>query len=124
MEYILSILFLLSFGGIGVFLLIRSLRLRRKGIFAIGTVAQIKKTGRSYPTTVQFTTIKGEEIQISGMTVSIPVSILRIGNSVPLLYDPDNPKSAVEYNPLTMWFLPLGFIGASILALYIMIFQL
>ena len=124
MEYFLSILFLLSFGGVGAFLLFRSVQLRRKGIFAIGTVTQINKTGRSYPTTVQFTTINGEEIQISGMSVSIPKSVLRIGNSVPLLYDPDNPKSAVEFNPITMWFIPLGFIGASILVLYIMIFLL
>ena len=111
-----------KFRGNRFYLLIRSLRLRKKGVFAIGTVTQINKTGRSYSVTIQFTTIKGEEIQTSGMTTSYPKSGLRVGNSVPLLYDPDNLKSVVEYNVITMWILPLGIIGASIFALYVIFY--
>jgi hypothetical protein len=117
MTIFFSIVFLLIFAGVGVYLLIRSIRLQKNGTFTMGTVTKIIKVGRAYTLTIQFTTTKGENVKIPNMLVSS--LIFGAGHPVPLLYDSKNPKNAVEYNPITMWLVPLTLIGIASFALYI-----
>lgn len=116
----MAILFGTLLAGFGLFMLWRSLQLRRKGLFTIGTVAKVNMRGGVPIVTVSFKTIKNKTIIFSpgGWTSISNSAFYQIGSSVPVLYDPANPKDAVIYTVDFMWVLPLFLVGLGSFFIY------
>ena len=82
--------------GFGVLNIWRSIRLRVKGTFTIGTVTSVKWRNRVPNVSVIFKTQKKKKIgfRAGGWTSIINSPFYQVGNSVPVLYDPHNPTDA------------------------------
>jgi hypothetical protein len=98
----------------------RSAKLRIKGLFTIGTVTRVKMRGKVPVVTVSFKTTRNKTIIFSpgGWTSLNTSPFYQVGASVPILYDPNNPRDAVIYTIDFMWLLPLGFIGLGFFFMY------
>jgi len=115
----MGIVFGLVILGFGIFGLQRSLRLRTKGRFTIGTVTKIQYRGRSLIVFVSFDISKKQAVTFeAGAWRGINTPLYKIGNQVPVLYDPNNPTDAVVYNIDSMWLIPLSFFGLGAFVIY------
>jgi hypothetical protein len=120
----MTILLGLFLSGLGLFMLWRSVHLRLKGLFTIGTV--IKKVvlwpwGRGAPVlTVSFKTIRNKTITFTsgGLTGINRFSFYQVGGPVPVLYDPNNPRNAVIYTLYFIYLSPLFFVGLGFFLIY------
>ncbi len=112
----MGILFGLFLSGFGSFMLWRSLRLRMKGLFTIGTITDV-----GFRTlVVHFKTTRNKSISFklrAGKFIFISATY-RVGASVPILYNPHNPKDAIIYSPSFMWMPPLFFVGMGVVIIY------
>ncbi len=120
----------LAFVGFGVYNIWHSLRLQRKGIFTVGTVAHIKGKGSVPNMFVKFKTLRKKTIVFradgwaSTSTVIVwtfvrSSPLYEIGSSVPVLYDPHNPTDAVIQTFDFMWVQPIITTGFGLFFLYI-----
>lgn len=111
----------LIFLGVGSFLLWRSVRLRRKGLFTMGTVTRvyIRRKGAAR-ITVSFKTTRNKTIIFTpgGWTGISASPFYQVGSPVPILYDPHNPQNAVVYTNDFMWWLPLCLIVLGLFIIY------
>ncbi len=116
----MAIIFGLAVAGFGVFNIWRSIQLRTKGIFTIGTVSNVRFRGRVPNVFVSFKTLKKKTIvfRAGGWTSIISSPFYQVGNSVPVLYDPQNPADAVIYTVDFMWMLPLALTGVGLFFVY------
>lgn len=118
---VIGILFGLYILGYGIFLILRSIRLRSKGVFAIGTVKEVRITQRAPNIFVSFETLHGRTVVFkaggwSGINTS---PFYQVGNPVPVLYDPKDPTNAVVYSFDFMWVLPLLITGIGFIFVYL-----
>ena len=116
----MAILFGLVLAGFGLFGIWRSLRLRVKGLFTVGTVTKVKIIRRVPNLFISFRTTRKRTIMFrAGGWTSLNTSpFYQVGNPVPVLYDPNNPSDAVIYTFDFMWLLPLAFIGVGFFLIY------
>ena len=116
----MAILFGLVLAGFGLFGIWRSLRLRVKGLFTVGTVTKVKIIGKVPNLFISFkTTRKRTVIFRAGGWTSLNMSpAYQVGSPVPVLYDPHNPGDAVIYSFDFMWLLPLALTGAGFFMIY------
>ncbi|MBL8076816.1 MAG: DUF3592 domain-containing protein [Anaerolineales bacterium] len=116
----MAILFGILLAGFGLFMLWRSLQLRRKGLFTIGTVTRVEWRRRVPVVTVRFMTTRNKTIIFSpgGWTSLNTSPFYQVGNPVPVLYDPNNPHDAVIYTFDFMWILPLALVGIGCFFIY------
>jgi hypothetical protein len=73
-------------------------------------------TGHMFAPVVRFQTIEGGTVEFeSGLRTNPPA--YRTGQTVSVLYDPDEPRSAAIHGFLSLWLMPiiLGFIGTIFL---------
>jgi hypothetical protein len=111
----------LIFLGVGSFLLWRSVQLRMKGLFTIGTVTKVDVWRHRRPRiTVSFTTTRNKTIIFTpgGWTGISASPFYQVGSPVPILYDPHNPQNAVVYTNDFMWWLPLCLIVLGLFIIY------
>lgn len=112
----------LIFLGVGLFLLWRSVRLRMKGLFTIGTITKVKIWRRGAARiTVSFKTTRNKTIIFTpgGWTGINASPFYQVGSPVPILYDPHNPQNAVIYTNDFMWWLPLCLVGLGSFIIYL-----
>ncbi len=116
----MAIIFGLVVAGFGLFNIWHSIQLRTKGIFTIGTVSNVRFRGRVPNVFVSFKTMKKKTVvfRAGGWTSIISSPFYQVGNSVPVLYDPQNPTDAVIYTVDFMWMLPLALTGVGLFFVY------
>jgi len=116
----MTIIFGLAMTGLGLFSFWRSFQLRRKGLFTIGTVKNVKWIGRHPHVFVSFKTLEKKMIvfDVGGWTSITSSPLYQVGNPVPVLYDPQNPTDAVIYTIDVMWIVPLVLIGIGLFMIY------
>jgi hypothetical protein len=102
----------LIFLGIGLFFLIDTLHfLSSATATATGTIVSCprpKSSSSACTPTVEFTTGKGQQVSF---TTSFSSSAFAVGQKQPVAYDPGNPQDARIGSFLTLWFLPVLFLG-------------
>jgi hypothetical protein len=106
--------------GFGSFRLWRSLQLRMKGLFTVGTVIDVEMRGSFSTLVVRFKTTRNKSIVFrpGGWRFIFMSSFYRVGASVPILYDPNNPRDAVIYTLDFLWMIPLFFVGLGAVIIY------
>ena len=88
----------------------RSLRLWLKGVSTSGTVIAVNGAGKNRQLSISFEIPNKKKFIVTNGF--LPSFILyQVGDSVPIVYDPDNPANAVMANFDTMWLFPLILIG-------------
>jgi hypothetical protein len=111
---IFAMLFGLVFVAVGIYSLKKSLRLRTKGRFTVGTITRWRYRGRSISVFVTFKISKKRKVEFDAGGGSFVGMMYQVGQLVPVLYNPRNPLDAVIYSWEFMWATPLAFIAAGI----------
>lgn len=97
--------------GIAVFWGARNFHLAQIGIKTQGTVVDYResfKPGRErfYHPLVKFRTEEGKELQFES-DIGTGIPSYSLGESVEVIYDPQNPRTAIIHSSIQVWF-PLG----------------
>ena len=116
MSNLFGILFGILLTGMGIKTLRKSLRLRRQGRFAIGTVSKITYPRNVY---VKFLTAKDQKFEFLAEGGS--PWIYDVGDHVAVLYDPHNPRVANIFTWDNLWTLPTVGLGGGIIFLLLAI---
>lgn len=112
---------ILMFIGIGLGIwgakvLLKEHALTKKGIRTQGTVVSVHKNGIYRSPIVEFNTLEGERISFrSNFEYNLDLYPYKIGDVVPVIYEPNNPNSAEidafwEHNFLYLFLIGLGMI--------------
>ena len=117
-------------GGIGAFAFLRRLRFLRTAQTTSGVVNEMilkhEVDGHSYQPKITFPTQTGETVSLTSVLMSNPPRF-RVGQQVPVVYDPSNPSRAYIRSFSSLWFVSLLFGGLGsllfILGLILMIFN-
>ena len=108
------------FLSIGVFIFYEDYTFLKKSQSATGIVVDLEYTlevgRRVYYPIVNFTTEKNESITFRGRTGSTPPQY-KIGDEVPVIYDPDNPYNARIYSAY-YWVIPIVFVVVGSLCIF------
>ena len=110
-----------ALAGFGLFGIWRSVKLRINGIFTIGTVTRVKMMGKVPNIFIRFKTVKKKAVvfRAGGWTAINTSPFYQVGNSVPVLYNPDNPSDATVYTFDFMWLLPLVLTSTGLFFIYV-----
>jgi len=117
-------------GGIGAFAFLRRLRFLRTAHTTSGVVNEVTLKhlvdGHSYQPKITFTTRAGETVPLTSVRMSNPPRF-RVGQEVPVIYDPGNPYRASIRSFSYLWFVSLLFGGIGsilfILGIILLIFN-
>ena len=117
-------------GSIGAFAFLRRLRFLRTAHTTSGVVNEVilkhLVDGHSYQPKITFTTQTGETVSLPSVRMSNPPRF-RVGQEVPVVYDPSNPYRAYIRSFSYLWFVSLLFGGIGsllfILGIILMIFN-
>jgi len=117
-------------GSIGAFAFLRRLRFLRTAHTTSGVVNEVilkhLVDGHSYQPKITFTTQTGETVSLPSVRMSNPPRF-RVGQEVPVVYDPSNPYRAYIRSFSYLWFVSLLFGGIGsllfILGMILMIFN-
>lgn len=115
----MDILFSLVFTGFGFAMIWRSIKLKREGIFTIGTVTKAYYSKRR-GVRVRFKTLHNKRVEFNagGSSYMHFSSGYQVGSQVPVLYNRHNSKEAIIYNVDFMWYIPIGLTITGIILLY------
>lgn len=118
-----EIIFGLVFGGVGfllaalaLFFFIRTRIFINNSQQTQGAITQMVYSRDSessgYTPVFRFRTLEGQEVEISGNLRSNPPQF-QVGQTIDVLYDPDNPQKARIKKWMNLYFVPalLGFLG-------------
>ena len=116
--------------GIGAFAFFRTLRFLRTAQTTSGVVNEVifmpVSDGHIYRPKITFTTQTGETVPLTSVLMSNPPRF-RVGQQVPVVYDPSNPSRAYIRSFSYLWFVSLLFGGLGsllfILGMILMIFN-
>ena len=101
-------------GGIGAFAFLRRLRFLWTAHTTSGVVNEVilmhLVDGHSYQPKITFTTQTGETVSLTSVRMSNPPQF-RVGQEVPVIYDPNNPFRAYIRSFSYLWFVSLLFGG-------------
>ncbi len=104
-------------GGLGGLILLNRLRFLRTTRATFGVVEEVTLRhlvdGNSYQPKITFTTQAGDKIVLTSVGMSNPPKF-RVGQEVPVVYDPSNPHRARIRSFASLWFASLlfGMIGS------------
>lgn len=117
----LNLIAIVVSGGLGVYLLRRSFRLRKMGRFTKGRVVKFEQGPRGERfAVIRFNTPKGRfEMNGGGL-----FSTCQLGDPVLILYNPKNPREGIIYSFAYLWLLPLGLMGFGLYMFYDLIVQI
>lgn len=116
----------LILGGVGflflllaVFIYIRTVSFINSAQEVVGTVIRLEssrssKGGTTYAPVFQFRTIEGQMIEVRDNMSSNP-PMFREGQSVEVLYDPENPQKARIKKWFSLYYLPLFLAGMGLI---------
>ena len=118
-----GLIFGLIFGGVGfllaalaMFFLIRTRIFINNSQQTQGTITQMVYSRDSessgYIPVFRFRTLQGQEVEVSGNLRTNPPQF-QVGQTIDVLYDPDNPQKARIKKWMNLYFVPalLGFLG-------------
>lgn len=112
----------LKTGSLGGFLFLRRLRFLRTICATSGVVEKVRLVhlvdGNAYQPKITFTTQTGENVVLTSVGLSNPPRF-RVGQEVPVVYDPSNPHKARIRSFASLWFASLFFGGLGSLFLLI-----
>ena len=114
----MGVLFGWAFAIVGLYGLLRSIHLRRRGIGTIETVTETKISKVAGSVVVQFKTANKRKAVLHVGGCGVIGAAYAIGTAVPVLYDPHNPTNAVVKDFGMMWLMPLGFIATGLFFAY------
>jgi len=112
------IIFGLLVVGVGLFWIQRPLRLRTKGFSAIGTVTETGRLGNLRHLVVSFKPYNKKSVVFHADAFTPTMKVYRVGDSIPVLYDPYKPTNAIIYAFEAMYLLPLSLVGFGLLIVY------
>jgi hypothetical protein len=116
----------LKVGSLGGLLFLRRLRFLRKNCTTSGVVEKVTLMhlvdGNAYQPKITFTTRTGENVVLTSVGMSNPPRF-RVGQEVPVVYDPSNPRKARIRSFASLWFASLlfGGLGSSFLLIALML---
>jgi hypothetical protein len=104
----------LKTGSLGGLLFLRRLRFLRTKCATTGVVEKVTLVhlvdGNAYQPKITFTTQTGENVVLTSVGMSNPPRF-RVGQEVPVVYDPSNPHKARIRSFASLWFASLLFGG-------------
>ena len=116
----MDILFALVFTGLASAALWRSFKLKKEGVFAIGTVIKSFYVGGRNKEwlKIRFKTLNNSTVEFDAPISAVFFSAPKVGEQIPLLYNRHNSKEVVIYNVNYMWFAPIGAIIGGVALLF------
>lgn len=91
--------------GMGVFLYLQSRSFLAKSVKTTASVSELQQRGDVYYPVFSFVDKNGKEHGVKSNSGSYPAAYSK-GDSVPMLYNPENPKQARTDSFAALWFFP------------------
>lgn len=116
MTFIIGLLTAMISTWWGIYLLQRSLRLRKSGKITMGTITRLGYQGyRLRSVFIEFKINKGRKVEIDAGAVTFggytrQAAMYQVGVQVAVIYNPKNPTEATIYLWEHLWLPPLFFI--------------